>query len=207
LGLVVGGGLTMLLGGASVATGALGRQSNFTGRTDIWAAVIYAAGNPVIGTGFESFWISPNQLVFARILADKGWWHPEGLNEAHDGYLEVYLNLGWIGVCLMSFILIGGYRRAIAAFRLHRSVGGVTLAYIIAAAVYSITEAGFRMMDPMWIFLLLAVVSANGVLAGFFDDRAPKILASRRSEEKSTTARNKLIPERKTVYAARPGLI
>ena len=35
---------------------ALGRKTDFTGRTDIWRAVIPLARNPVIGVGFESFW-------------------------------------------------------------------------------------------------------------------------------------------------------
>jgi exopolysaccharide production protein ExoQ len=128
--------------------------------------VIPAAPNSIVGAGFESFWISPCVRNVWRGLV--GWWHPEALNEAHDGYIEVYLNLGWIGVCLISLILISGYRRAVAAFRLNPSVGGLMLAYITAAAVYSITEAGFRMLDPIWIFLLLAVVGASGVVAGLF---------------------------------------
>ncbi len=169
LAIVLTGGLTFLSGGTAGVAHALGRQSSLSGRTDIWAAVIQASGNPVIGTGFESFWISPNVQVFSHILKAKGWWHPEGLNEAHDGYLEVYLNLGWIGVCLISTILINGYRRAVAAFRLNPPIGGLMLAYIVAAAVYSITEAGFRMMYPMWFFLLLAIVSASGIVEGLFE--------------------------------------
>jgi hypothetical protein len=35
------------------------------------------------------------------------------------------------------------------------------LAYVLTAAIYSITEAGFRMLDTIWIFLLLAVVAAS----------------------------------------------
>jgi hypothetical protein len=49
-------GLIFLFGGESNVTSALGRKSNLSGRTDIWAASIAAAGNPIIGTGFESFW-------------------------------------------------------------------------------------------------------------------------------------------------------
>jgi hypothetical protein len=40
------------------------------------------------------------------------------------------------------------------------------LAYVAAAASYSITEAGFRLLNPMWIFLLLAVVAVGGIGAG-----------------------------------------
>ncbi len=44
--------------------------------------------NPLLGTGYESFWLGPRLQWF---------WQHAGLghiNEAHNGYLEVYLNLG-----------------------------------------------------------------------------------------------------------------
>jgi exopolysaccharide production protein ExoQ len=201
--IVLTGGLVLLFGGESLATSALGRNSSLTGRTDIWAAVIPAAPNSIVGAGFESFWISPYVENFRRNMV--GFWHPEDLNEAHDGYIEVYLNLGWIGVCLISLVLISGYRRAVAAFRLNPSIGGLMLAYIIAAAVYSITEAGFRMLDPIWIFLLLAVISASGFVAGFFGGKAP-ILASVRRLTSRTTVSNELVPDGETLYVAWCGI-
>ena len=97
------------------------------------------------------------------------------LNEAHNGYIEVYLNLGLVGVSLIVFILIGGYRRACAALRRDPEIGGLMLAYVAAAAVYSATEAGFRMLSPIWIFLLLATVAAGGISAGA-NARAPERL-------------------------------
>jgi O-antigen ligase len=157
--------VAMLFGGQEGMTHALGRQSNLTGRTDIWAAVIPALSKPIIGDGFESFWISPDVEKVWQSQSLSGWWDIKSLNEAHNGYIEVYLNLGWVGVGLISFMLISGYRRAIAAFRLNPSIGGLMLAYLIAAVVYNITEAGFRMQDPIWIFLLLAVVSASSIAA------------------------------------------
>jgi O-antigen ligase len=160
------GGLALLLGGQGGVAHSLGRTSNFSGRTDIWAALISAAPNPIVGAGFESFWISPSTQNFQHTLKLQGWWHPEGLNEAHNGYLEVYLELGWVGLGLISLVLISGYRHAVAAFRLNPSVGSLMLAFIIACAFYNITEAGFRMMDLMWIFLLLGVVASSGTASG-----------------------------------------
>jgi len=204
LAIVLAGGLFMLFGGGSAVSNALGRGEGLSGRTEIWAAVIGAAGNPLIGTGFESFWISPNVQKVWRSLS--GWWDPEGLNEAHNGYLEVYLNLGWIGVCLIALILIGGYRRAGEAFRRDPEFGGLMLAYVTAATFYSITEAGFRSLSPSWFFLLLAVVSASGVAAGPFGGEPRDVLDSRGGVAVSKPSSNKLIPEKATVYTARRGL-
>ena len=38
------------------------------------------------------------------------------------------------------------------------------LAYVVTATIYSVTEAGFRMLHPMWVFLLLSIVGANGIV-------------------------------------------
>ena len=62
----------------------------------LWTRLLGLHTNPILGTGFESFWLGerPEQLegIFFFIP-----------NEAHNGYLEIYLNLGLIGL----FILIG----------------------------------------------------------------------------------------------------
>jgi len=181
--------LVMVLGGGASAAAALGRNATLTGRTDIWAAVIPMSPNPLVGAGFESFWLSPG--VHERL------WDlfPNlPLNEAHNGYIEVYLNLGWVGLGLVGFILIDGYRRSVKAFRREPTLGGLLLAYILATATYSFTEAGFRMMDPVWIFFLLAVIASNIVTGVGFGaplpltsfDRIPKLEARKALAMKPT---------------------
>ncbi len=39
------------------------------------------------------------------------------------------------------------------------------LVYVVISITYSITEAGFRMLDPIWIFLLLAIVASSTLAA------------------------------------------
>jgi exopolysaccharide production protein ExoQ len=153
--------LVMLLGGGASAARALGRNPTLTGRTDIWAAVIPMAPNPLVGAGFESFWLSP-------AVHEKLWEVIPGLplNEAHDGYIEVYLELGWVGVILIGLIFVSGYRRSVMAFRRAPGLGGLMIAYVLAAMVYSVTEAGFRMMHPMWIFFLFATIESSSIAAG-----------------------------------------
>ena len=95
------------------------------------------------------------------------------LVSAHNGYLEVYLDLGLIGLSLIVLILIQGFRRASQAFQHNPEVASLFLAYVTTATFYSITEVGFRLQTPSWIFLLLAVVGASGVTAGLLGD-APR---------------------------------
>lgn len=157
------GGAAVLFSGSLVAN-TLGRDATFSGRTVIWATVLPASSHPIIGAGFESFWISPDVLTFQRNMAKQGWKTMAAtLNEAHNGYLEVYLNLGLIGLCLMVLLLISGYSRACKAFEHDRELGSLMLAYIVSGAFYCITEAGFRTLNPNWIFMLLAIVGATGI--------------------------------------------
>jgi exopolysaccharide production protein ExoQ len=197
--IVLAGGLTMLFGGQSIVANALGRSDNMSGRTDIWAAAIDAAENPVIGTGFESFWNS-NAHKVAQTLTLKGFLDMSNLVSAHNGYIEVYLDLGLVGVCLIALILISGYRHASKAFQRDPELGSLLLAYVTTSTFYSITEVGFRVLTPSWIFLLLAVVSANAVAAGLFGGEAPKTLPAPSGTASRTLASNKHIPERNTVY-------
>jgi hypothetical protein len=90
----------------------------------------------------------------------------------------MYLNLGWIGVCLIALILISGYRRASEAFQLYPELGSLILAYIATGLIYNVTEAGFRKLNPCWIFLLLAMFSASGVAGGFVGGKKPRMPAS-----------------------------
>jgi exopolysaccharide production protein ExoQ len=199
LGIVLVGGITLLFGGESLVTSALGRNSDL-GRTDIWKASIATADSPVFGTGFESFW-NTNAHKVAQSPALAGYWDMSNLVSAHNGYIEVYLDLGWVGLCFIALILISGYRRAAKAFERDPQFGSLILAYIATSALYSITEVGFRVLAPSWIFLLLAVVSASGVAAALFD-RAPKILASPGGAASGTPISNELIREGEAVYSS-----
>jgi exopolysaccharide production protein ExoQ len=128
----------------------LGRDPTLTGRTEIWQAVLSVHTNPVLGAGFENFWVGERMERVWEITA-------QHIQEAHDGYLEVYLNLGWIGVVLLAAVIVTGYRNAVAIYRRNLHAGRIRVALFTAGVIYSVTEAGFRMMSPIWIGFLLAV--------------------------------------------------
>ncbi len=132
----------------------LGRKANLTDRTYIWQAVLAMHTNPFVGRGFESFWMgSTLQRVWDLSV--------HGIQEAHNGYLEVYINLGWIGELLLLAVIITAYPKILSALRRIPHLGQLSLAYFTAGLIYSLTEAGFRMMNPIWIAFLLAIVSTG----------------------------------------------
>ena len=146
----------LFLGADGGALKAMGRNPTLTGRTDIWKGVLHFAGNPIFGTGFESFWLGGR---LARIWAEGGLLY--GINESHDGYLEIYLNEGWIGVALLAVILVVGYRKIVRAVGRDPQTYCLHLAFFVTAVIYNLTEAAFKTNHPLWIILLWAIMAAS----------------------------------------------
>jgi O-antigen ligase len=152
---VVGAAFSVLFWG--VAGGVLetmGRNPTLTGRTTIWSTLARFVQYPLIGAGFESFWVGGRLLKLWSALDQQ-------LNEAHNGYLEIYLNLGWLGATLLAIVIVSGYRKAVAAYRRDMDMGSMALVYCVVAIIYSFTEAGFRMLSPVWFAFLLGIMSAS----------------------------------------------
>src|SRR6266478_4403389 len=135
----------------------VGRNPTLTDRTEVWGVLLGLVRNPFLGTGFESFWLGPRLEKMWSVY----WWHP---NEAHNGYLEVFLNLGWMGVAWLAVIIATGYRRVFCVWRSNVSTGSLLLAYFYMGLVYNFTEAAFfKMLAPAWIFFLFAITSVPEV--------------------------------------------
>lgn len=132
---------------------AMGRNPTLTDRTEIWPLLLSMSTNPLFGTGFESFWLGPRLERIWSVYP----WQPL---EAHNGYIEVLLNLGWMGVSLLAVVIATGYRTVITAWRRNPATSSLWLAYFVVGVVFNFTEAAFfRMMTPIWIFFLLAITS------------------------------------------------
>jgi O-antigen ligase len=129
---------------------AVGRDPTLTGRSDIWKAVLRTHTNPVVGAGYETFWLGPRlQQVWAQAGA---------VNEAHNGYLEVYLNLGLIGLFLLGGFLISSYRTICRRLDASSSLGPFTLALWSILPFYNVTESAFKGQLIFVIFLLGALI-------------------------------------------------
>jgi exopolysaccharide production protein ExoQ len=85
-----------------VIVSVLGKDSTFTGRTGIWQLVFDSVmKRPILGYGYGAFW-SGLQGESANISLASGWIVPH----AHDGLLNVWLELGGVGLVLV-IILFG----------------------------------------------------------------------------------------------------
>jgi exopolysaccharide production protein ExoQ len=132
--------------------GAVGRDPTLTDRTLIWKTLLGMNINPILGTGYDSVWLGPRlQWIWQRLGV---------LNEAHNGYLEVYLNLGLVGLFLLGGLLVSTYRTICKSLTSSSSLTSLNLAIWCVTLFYNMTEAAFK-GHFMWVTFLLVVHSRS----------------------------------------------
>ena len=136
---------------------ALGRDPTLTGRTELWQHALSLNVNPIVGTGFESFWLGERLDRLYAIY----WWRP---NQAHNGYLETYLNLGLIGVILVAGCIIFGFRRAVRLLRTDFEFARFAIAFLAMFVMYNFTEAAFKGLHPIWFAFYIAALDYRRAL-------------------------------------------
>jgi exopolysaccharide production protein ExoQ len=126
----------------------LGRSTSLTDRVPIWHTLSDMVTNPFIGTGYMSFWSGHRlEIIWGKIGT--------GIIQAHNGYLETYLNLGYIGVVLIGVIIVSGLLKVRKHLNLDYPSAMLRLCFIVSAALYNYTEASFCGINNIWLLLLL----------------------------------------------------
>lgn len=130
---------------------AVGRDPSFHGRTIIWGMLLREDINPLIGVGFYSFWSDERMQRISE-----GYYYL--LNEAHNGYIETYLNCGLIGVQLLVIMIVSTANKIKADVLDGTHFGGLRLAWFITILIYNITESTFDRLTLVWFALLLMMM-------------------------------------------------
>jgi exopolysaccharide production protein ExoQ len=131
--------------------GAVGRDPTFTGRDNIWRAVLSTNTNPVLGAGYQSFWLG-SRLVQVWELAGH-------VNEAHNGYLEVYLNLGLVGDLLLIALLVSTYVAICKRQSSSPSLSSFALAFWTIVLFYNMTESAAFSGHFLWVMFLTVMIA------------------------------------------------
>jgi O-antigen ligase len=129
----------------------LGRDKSLTNRTAVWEVVRSYQTNALVGAGFMSFWSGERM---GRIWDEIG----AGLIQAHNGYLEQYLNLGYIGVSLIVLMMVVSIIRVRRMFRVNADLALFRLCLLVTAALYNYTEASFYGINNIWLLTLVACI-------------------------------------------------
>jgi exopolysaccharide production protein ExoQ len=122
------------------------------GRADLWADLLKAPINPLLGTGYQSFWLGP----FAEHMWEKYYFHP---NQAHNGFLELYLNLGLVGVCLFIAVIISTGKRLKRGLLLGNNYAILRFSFFVIVLFSNWTEATFNRLSLVWILMIIATLT------------------------------------------------
>jgi len=143
--------LNLLVNVPEALAGMVGRDMTLTGRTDIWSAVLKERTDPLFGTGYYSFWIGDR---VARLSATFFY----DLNEAHNTYLETYLNSGLIGVALLLATLLSAGIRIKQEAMKSESFGAFRLGCFLPMLFYGVTEAFMNRLGILWFLFILVII-------------------------------------------------
>jgi len=156
--IVIYGTVTPFLGKLSILdiSSALNRDDTLTGRSEIWAFLVpYALNRPVLGHGFGGFWTTEMRELTA--------------SHAHNGYLDVILNIGFVGLLLVSLFLLSCCQKAYRALKADFDWGILALSYILMGAMHNITESTINTLTSS----LIAIILFFSVISLFSGAEAP----------------------------------
>lgn len=148
--------LTMMLSslpGIGVLISALGRDITFTDRTLLWDSILGASkGRFFLGAGYGGFWID---RYAAAVWSEFGWLP----RQSHNGYVEVFAQLGMVGVILLLAFIASVIRRFTSSGRLVDEVQALRFVLFCAILIHNATEASFlREAHLVWFTTMLASV-------------------------------------------------
>jgi len=121
------------------------------GRMELWRDCLAVDTNPILGVGFEGFWLGDR----LHLVKQGRPWQP---NEAHNGYLETYLNLGIVGLLMLFGLITATFRKIRLELFRNPDWGRFQLGFLIALIFYNLTEATFKGLSLTWfIFFIVAI--------------------------------------------------
>jgi exopolysaccharide production protein ExoQ len=162
--LLCGGGSLLVAQNSAGIFRLLNRSSNLTGRTAIWRAVWLAIkSRPILGYGFDSFWLGlrPGVRALVQVMAGAG---PRWIiTSAHDGPLEVLLELGTVGLVLTGLLLL---RIVWRAFPRSSPESLFALMIVVSIALNNIVETYLLVPNGVeWLLLVIAEVNLAATLS------------------------------------------
>jgi O-antigen ligase len=172
--------LALTLGGVLVPpiaeiNKAIMRDPTFTGRYDIWRyGFEMLSYRPFAGYGFEGFWQTSTTLQGESRLELS--WAVEKIIHGHNGYLDVALTQGLIGLALVVIVFlvkpVVDYHKA-ARNEENRLLATMFLMIWMFISLGQCLEVYyFRRADPVWFALLFAVIGLR-FTAAYRIDQSP----------------------------------
>jgi O-antigen ligase len=150
-----------LIGPVGRMAAELAPDLTYTGRLTIWEfAIDMIEQRPWFGYGHESFWGSA-AVTRTDVHFDMAW-DVRGTVHAHNGYLDIALNMGVpalvVAIIVFAVLPLRDYARTTRA-RANVLLADMFLMMLVYTLLNGLLESFFfRRADPVWIVFLLAVL-------------------------------------------------
>lgn len=133
--------------------GLSGHEATLESRGLLWQTLLQMDTSPFFGTGFESFWLEDR--IRNLWAMNEFAYHP---TQAHNGYLELYLNLGVVGLLIFAGVICAICRKVVCDLRQDLQWGLFEMACFGGILIHSWTEADFKGLSfPFLFFFVIAV--------------------------------------------------
>ena len=135
----------------------IGRNSTLTERTYLWQAVNENPVNPFIGSGYMMYWDLQETLQIGEREV-------KSFTNAHNGYIETYLDGGILEVCFLIVMLVGVGIRAAREFLTESEYGRLAFAFFVVMLLANLAESTFARRSPLWFTFVLFGLEFRGCL-------------------------------------------
>jgi exopolysaccharide production protein ExoQ len=144
----------LLINNAETVVGTSGKDLTFNGRSDLWELVMSKVWErPLLGYGFSGFWTSN---AASKLRATYDW-----ASNAHNGFLELLLELGFLGFLTFAAAFIRFFvmalTRIISIAKKPEDYWPMQMLVIIVIVNFS--EA--RLLTPSWNWLMYVTTSLS----------------------------------------------
>jgi len=160
---IVLGTASVFVGGLVVGesvTAAVGREATLTGRIEIWANFLpKAMEEPFMGHGVGGFWTDKAIKEYR-------------LNQAHNGYLDILLDYGFVGLLFFSLFLLSSCQKAHKELSYDYKWGNLWICFLVMSVIYTVAEATIdSFTTDMTAILLFLYVASMETKNNLFDQK------------------------------------
>jgi exopolysaccharide production protein ExoQ len=148
----------------SSATELLGRSSDLTGRTELWGFTLnMISKRPLLGFGLSGFWMGASEESLS-VQSQLGWTPIY----SHNGYLEILLSLGIVGLLLLLVVVGSGIKRVLARVHSNGSIQDMwPIAFFTFFLVHNLAECTILLQNCLeWSLCVATVISCDAILVG-----------------------------------------
>lgn len=131
-----------------------GKDTTFTSRTQIWDIIrTHIELSPFIGSGYGGYWTgavpSSPSYAYIRIMN----FYP---TEAHNGYLDIINDLGYIGLLLLLGFLIVYIRQSLRLLRINYAQATLYMGLMFQQLLTNLSESHWFVLSHDFAILTLA---------------------------------------------------